>query len=509
LGAFTLNFFHLLRKPKNSSAPATLEIYNTFIHKFTDYPDRFELVSLKLGALDLGSHARFLIPLLNPEKTLAYTWELKWAHPLVDGASGLAGGWNKRIIHMDLVSHKVAMGKWEKLLRPPLKIKPDWKEVTSILSKFSSPDQMRKTTITAVTEQGVSFSDYDEKVSLSWEDIKVIHFSKRAVNTSELPLLGAILETDEQSHDIELPLFSDHRFYKKLIEKGLLTTSTLDSFLTARDEVEMKVMSDIGGLELPVEEFDLTEVRLGIRVSHKFISWKEIYYEEKPLENVDIGGIIIDRLEAGKPDHLYEHFPAQKFYFKFSCINGKSREDEIKKEVKNWVEQQTNSKIKFNPSWSTFLMLESSVVQIHMSYDRSAGFASLQLAPGFYRQVLLGIEKFRTSFSPTLSFKQPDGKFHFAYGFSQENILPAPDTLNAHELTFWKDESGNFGLSDGGYLYLWKGLELSGISNSIADEFSDRGGPYFEIHMNFHDRANLTLRTSCSVDLGPLKDFLR
>ena len=501
--------FNLFKKKtynNSSKANTSFEQYNKFEHRFVDRQDMHSLVSLKVGGSDWKSYARFLIPTLNTEKTKAFTWELKFVNMFATGEIPFAG-WNQRAILIDLTDGKFQAGPWQKLTHKEITTKADWKENWSAWQKaksFDSPQMLREINgILEVNETSIVVKDWDEEKTIKWNDIKRIHFSKRSVNTCETPLYEIEIQ-DAENHRIELVADMEQPFFQKLLEMELLTIESLGKYMNAEKDYEFTVMSALGGIHLPLgKKFDVEQAKL-FGQSHLPQNDTEV------LEAVDIGGIIIDNLKINLSDEAYQHLPANDFYFDYSAVNNETDIGKIKDLIAGWVKlDHPETKITFNKDYSTFLTFDNSIIKMELSYSGSAGFGSIKLNPEFYRKMLLSTPQYQTDFNPSQSYPSPlkHVLVESLYGFNASEIFPTPDKLHKDQLHFWKDQERS-GLSSKGYLYLWNSMDLLEIQNEVSDEYSDRGGPYYDLVLTFKNQKRLTLRMSQEMDITELKKFL-
>jgi hypothetical protein len=506
------NIFKTYKRSLNAKS-LSLECYQRFLHSFTDMDQRYFLGCLRIGTIDWGPEARFLEPLLNATQDMAYTWELKFQR--FDCAVPMAGmGWNYRPILIDLKHGKYQTEDWKKIPHQSFSLHPKWKlsSLAKSIESFKSPRSpwTSPSQILRVTENGLEITEYDKHYEFDWSKITRVHFSKSAI-PMEFPYLEVILEAQNYDYRVELPLSPAHDFYKYLIARGHLTQETLQTFLNAEVETDLCVLSRLGELKLPLDRtLNLAKVSSGILCDKKELPWVDIAAGSPPLLQVDLAGIEIEKLEVMDDGKDYLHLPAKKFYFSYSKVNGFAQREEMMVQVSHWLKlPHPGFSYQFYPTYSSFLNIENAVFKLSLNYDRSAGFGHIDLAPEFYRKSLLASHRFNTNFTPTetLPIKEKGIELHSAVGFTPAQILPAPDSLHKEHLTFWKDDREQVGLTFKGYLYLFKQAEVRAIENQIADDWGERGGPYYETVLML-EKGELNFRAPDTLDLKNIKQFL-
>ncbi|WEF31275.1 hypothetical protein [Pseudoduganella chitinolytica] len=474
------SFFQRFRSPPRTGAPVPFATYDAFLHRFTDSPARFRLVCLTVGGCDWGRHARFTEPVVSADGTRLFAWELKWIPPLHEDRDFPRTGWNRREVLVDLVGCTFVASGWEGIRMAPVQVRPRWQlgGKARPCKAFRSPVMGRGDPIDRVTDEAIEYRDYRTPRRTAWAGLTAIHFEKQAVNTNELPVLWANLRTGDHHATVSLPPEPTHPFYARLVAQGMLPLAALERFLATEDECELTVLSTLGDLRLGKLDGDAA-LRALVDVD--------------PDAPVDLGGLVVERLRPSHRNRDKDSFPPDSWYFTFSTINGKAAETQMLDEVKHWLATLGPAWThEFRRDWSQFLELRSPALELRLNYSRSEGFGSIGYTANHYRRMLLAT--YGTDFAPTRSSVIPNATVSSRYGRPPECLLPTPDALHRPQLTLWRDEHGRCGITDEGWLYLWRRDEVAAIEDGVSDEYADRGGPYYEIDIVFHGGARLTLR---------------
>lgn len=478
-----------------------LQLYNRFAHRLVDRSDIIYLYSIRLAGIDWGKDQRFALPLVSPDGKRAFTYEYKFRPAL----SSLLPrtGWNRREILFDLIEGRFQAGSWEAVFfDTPLEIKTSWTKINFFWknpSSFTSPKIERiHDTIDSINEVGFDFKYRDNPVHMRWDQLQKVHFSKRAINTFEVPYLEAVVKTTAtESYHICLPDEASHPFYQELIKHGYLNRNTLPSFLNSPEPVELTIVSKFGDIQIPSSDgFDFKNAESGIKLNGQLIAWEDLPLEPETLKHVQIGNMYFDQIEISEDYRFDSRFPAKSFFFNFSTVNGLSDLNKIKEIFRKWSTQSKGPcEVDFRPDWSTFFELKSPSFTMEISYSGSEGTGWIVLTNIFFRQCLLRKTKFISKFNPSkhYAFKSPETYVKDFYGIPSDQIFPCPDALNKNELYLWKDEHEQMALSHQGFLYIWKKSNLIDFVNEVSDEFGDRGGPYYESVLKFTDDGAIRL----------------
>jgi hypothetical protein len=440
---------------------------------------RFRLVCLKIGDCDWGRHARFTEPVVSADGTRLFTWELKWIPPLHEDRDFPRVGWNRREVLVDLVARTFEASAWQAISKPPVKIAPRWHQVGKArdVAAFRSLVDKRRNPIRRVTDDLVEVLEHGESKTFRWADLLVIHFTRRSVNTIATPLNEAMLEGGGDA-TATLPNDLSHPFYQQLVKRGHIGQAALEAFFACDSDSELTVLSACGDIAL--EDMDEAQAVAAL-------------WNAAPGEHIDVGGLLVQALE---PDHdrRFEDFPPRRFYFDFSTINGKGNRALWRDEVARWRKAlRPGWRVTWREQGYPMVELHGARLTLTLEYSRSSGRGWFTVDPGWYRHRLLQEARWQTDFAPTRSSALPNATVSSYYGRPPDALLPAPDALHRPQLTLWRDDDGRHGLTHEGWLYLWRRDEVASIEDSIRDEFGDRGGPYHEIDIAFHDRGVLTL----------------
>jgi hypothetical protein len=475
------SFFQRFRSPPRSGAPVPFSTYDAFLHCSTDSPTRFRLVCLKIGDCDWGRHARFTEPATSPDGSRLYLWELKWIHPLNEDRAFPCTGWHRREVLVDLVARTFQASPWKGICVAPANIAPRWHLYGKArdIAAFRSPVMERGNPIRRVTDDMLEVLAHGESKSLHWEALQLIHFSRSASNCCPTPVNEAILEGGDHA-TATLPDDLDHPFYAQLVKRGWIGRAALEAFFARDSDSELTVLSARGDIAL----CDVDEEQALAAL-----------WDAAPRQRIDVGGLAIQALDPDR-ERGFEGFPPRRYRFEFSTINGKGNPTLWRDDIARWRKMlRPGWRVSYREKSYPMLELRGARLTLTLDYHRSAGIGSLTIDPWHYRHKLLEQAQYQTDFAPAHASVIPNAAISSHYGRPPECLLPAPDALHRPQLTLWRDDDGRCGITADGWLYLWRRDEVAAIADQVSDEYADRGGPYYEIHIAFHGTAALTLKS--------------
>ncbi|AVR95195.1 hypothetical protein [Pseudoduganella armeniaca] len=474
------SFFKRFRSPPRTGAPVPFSTYDAFEHRFTDSPVRFRLVCLGVDGCDWGRHARFTEPIMNPDGDRIFMWELKWVPALHEDRDFPRTGWHRREVLVNLVARTFEASAWKAISAAPVKIAPRWHLVGKArdIAAFRSPPDERGNPIRRVTEDLIEVLAHGESKTFHWAELRLIHFTRTAVNTMATPVNEATLEGGGYA-TARLPDDLSHPFYRQLVKRGHIEQAALEAFFARDSDSELTVLSARGDIALADVDEEQALATL---------------WNAAPGERIDVGGLLVQAL---KPDHErgLEDFPPRRFHFDFSTINGKGNRALWRDEIARWRKTlRPGWRVTYREQGHPVLELHGARLALTLHYSRSSGTGWFTIDPWWYRHRLLQEARWQTDFPPTHSSVIPNATVSSHYGRPAACLLPAPDALHRPQLTLWRDDAGRCGLTHEGWLYLWRRDEVASIEDGVSDALADRGGPYYEIDIVFAGNARLTLR---------------